>query len=325
MIACRCVIAALALASLVGPFAADAQRSEKMVRIGFLGMDSGMQSARVDALKDGLRALGYFEGRNMVFEARWAEGRVDRLPELSSELIGSNVDVIVTATPLAIRAMQRATMTIPIIMTSNDPVGLGFVTSFAQPGGNITGPAHQDLELSVKRLDLLRQAVPELARVAVLWNKEGFGAGAVQVVENAARTMGIQTLALEVQRPEDFAAALAKAKAWGARGLIELFSPLLTRNRKLLLEQLNANRLPTICDSRIYVVDGCLMAYGADLDASFRRMAYYVDRILKGAKPADLPVEQSREFEFVVNQRTAQLLGLKLPSSLMLEATEVIR
>ena len=316
------IMAAVCL--LATAFAINAQPA-KVPRIGFLGMDSGMQAIRVAAFQDELRKYGYVDGRTIVIEYRWAEGRFDRLAELAAELVALKVDVIVTAAPPSVRAAQRATTTIPIVMTVHDPIGMGFVGALAHPGGNITGSAFQDSELSTKRLDLLRQAVPNLTRIAILWNREGGGYASVQAVETAARTLGIQVLLLEVKEPGDFATAIAAAKAWGAQGLAQHASPFITKNRKILLDQLAANRLPASCELREYVVEGCLMTYSADLNMIFRRLAYFVDLILKGAKPADIPIDQPKEFEFVVNQKTAQSLGLALPSSLLLQATEVIR
>jgi putative ABC transport system substrate-binding protein len=288
-------------------------------------MDSQMQAERLATFQGELRTLGYVEGRNITIEYRWAEGRFDRLPELASELVGLKVDVIVTAGPPSVRAAQRATTTIPIVMTAHDPVGMGFAGSLARPGGNITGLAFQDSELSTKRLDLLRQVVPNLTRVAVLWHKEGGGISAVQAVENAARTLGLQVLTLEVREPDDFTTAISLAKSSGAQGLIQLASPFITKNRRILLELLSANRLPATCELREYVVEGCLMTYSASLNELFRRMASFVDRILKGANPANLAIEQPREFEFVINLKTAQSLGLTIPSLLLVQATEVIQ
>lgn len=317
-------ITVLTVGLLASGLAAGAEHSAGIPRIGFLGMDSGMQAMRLAAFQDGLRELGYVDGRNIVIDYRWAEGHFDRLPQLAAELAALKVDVIVTAAPPSVRAAQRATTTIPIVMMAHDPVGMGFVESLARPGGNITGLAFQDSELSTKRLDLLRQAVPNFTRVAVLWNKEGGGGAAVEAVATAARTLGFQVLVLEVKEPADFATAIAAAKAWGAQGLVQLASPFITKNRTILLDLLNANRLPATCEMREYVVDGCLMTYSADSIKMFRRLAYYVDRVLKGAKPADLAIQQPREFEFVINLNTAQALGLQIPSSLRIQATENI-
>ena len=311
-------------ASLLMASLADAQRPARLPRVGFLGMDSQMQAERLAAFQEGLRALGYVEGRNIAIEYRWAEGRFDRLPGLASELVALQVDVIVTAAPPAVRAAQRATSTIPIVITAHDPVGMGFVGSLAHPGGNITGLVFQDSELSAKRLDLLRQAIPNLTRVAVLWNKEGGGVNALRAVEDAARTLGLQVIALEVREPGDFAVAIASAKSSGAQGLIQLASPFITKNRAILLELLSANRLPASCELREYVVEGCLMTYSASLNELFRGMASYVDRILKGADPANLALEQPREFEFLINLKTARSLGLVIPSSLLVQTTDRI-
>jgi putative ABC transport system substrate-binding protein len=319
------LVVALVCGLLGVALSAEAQRPVRVPRLGFLGMDSQMQADFLAAFQEGLRALGYVDGRTIAIEYRWAEGRFDRLPGLAAELVGLKVDVIVTAAPPSIRAVQRATTTIPIVMSVGDPVGLGFVESFAHPGGNITGVAFQDAELSTKRLDLLRQTVPRLARVAVLWNKEGDVPRSVKAVEAAARELGLQVLVLEIREPHDFASALATAKSWGAQGLVELASPFITKNRAILLELLSSHRMPATCEMRKYVVDGCLMTYSASLTAMFRRMAYFVDRILKGANPANLPIEQPREFEFVINLRTAQALGLSVPPLLLGQTTEVIQ
>jgi putative ABC transport system substrate-binding protein len=295
-----------------------------MPRIGFLGMDSQMQAPNLTAFLDGMRALGYLEGRNIAIEYRWAEGRFERLADLASELVTLQVDVIVTAAPQPVRAVQRATTTIPIVMSVHDPVGMGFVADLARPGGNITGVAFQDLELSTKRLDLLRLAVPRLSRVAVIWNRTGGGTAALEAVDASARSLGIQALPLEVRAPGDFAPAISAAKSWGAQGVVQLASPVITYNRGILLELLGLNRLPATCEMRRYVVEGCLMTYSASLPGLFRRLAYFVDRILKGASPADLPIEQPREFECVINLRTAKALGLTLPPSLLLQASETV-
>jgi putative tryptophan/tyrosine transport system substrate-binding protein len=197
-----------------------------------------MQAEWLAAFRDELRQRGYVDGQTIVIDYRWAEGRFDRLPELASELVALKVNVIVTAAPPAVRAAQRATATTPIVMTVHDPVGMGFVESLAHPGGNITELAFQDDEWSQKRLELLRQTVPGLARVAVLWNQAGGGSSAVRAVEAAARALGLQVLALEVREPGDFATAIASAKSWRAQGLAQLASPFITKNRATLLELL---------------------------------------------------------------------------------------
>jgi putative ABC transport system substrate-binding protein len=196
------------------------------------------------------------------------------------------------------------------------------VASLAHPGGNVTGIAFQDAQLSTKRLSYLHDAVPGLTRVAILWNAQGGGPDTVQAVESAASALGLQTKPLEVHDVAEFPAAIRAATSWGAQGLIELASPFFTLNRKLLIAELAANRMPATCELREYVVDGCLMTYSADLNAMFRQMASFVVRILKGANPADLPMEQPREFQFVINKETAGALGLKIPKSLEIQTTE---
>jgi putative tryptophan/tyrosine transport system substrate-binding protein len=322
----RSMIAALASALLLaGALTGEAQRPTAAPHVGFLGMDSQMQAEWLAAFRDELRQRGWVDGQTMVIDYRWAEGQFDRLPALAVELVALKVNVIATAAPPAVRAAQRATTTIPIVMSAHDPIGMGFVKSLAHPGGNITGVAFQDDDLSQKRLDLLRQTVPGLARVAVIWNREGGGTSAVQAVEAAARVLGLQVLTLEIREPSDFATAFATAKTWRAQGLAQLASPFITRNRAVFLELLASNRLPATCEMRRYVVEGCLMTYSANLGGMFRRMAYYVDRILKGTPPADLPIEQPREFELVINLKTARELGLSVPQILLLQANETVQ
>jgi putative tryptophan/tyrosine transport system substrate-binding protein len=322
----RCtLVGALGCALVVLSLSAEAQRPTVMPHVGFLGMDSQMQAEWLTAFRDELRLRGYVDGQTVVIDYRWAEGRFDRLDALASELVALKVNVIVTAAPPAVGAAQRATKTIPIVMTAHDPVGMGFVESLAHPGGNITGVAFQDDELSLKRLDLLRQAVPGLARVAILWNQAGGGTAAVRAVEAAGQALGLQLLVLEIREPRDFATAVAAAKSWRAQGLIQLASPFITKNRAVLLELLASNHMPATCEMRRYVVEGCLMTYSANLGGMFRRMGYYVDRILKGTPPGDLPIEQPREFEFVINLKTARQLGLAVPELLLLQANETIQ
>ena len=285
-------------------------------------MDSVMQAKRVAAFTDGLRALGYVDGRNIVIDYRWAEGRFDRLPQLAAELVADKVSVIVTAAPPAVRAARQTTTTIPIVMSIHNPVGQGLIASLAHPGGNVTGVAFQHAELSTKRLSYLRDAVPGLIRVAVLWNREGGGTDTVEVVESAARALGLQTRAFEVRDVAELPAAIKAAKTWGAQGLIEFASPIFTLNRKILIAQLAENGMPATCELREYVVDGCLMTYSADINALFRQMASFVARILKGANPADLAIEQPREFEFVINKKAADSLGLRIPKTLEIQMSE---
>jgi putative ABC transport system substrate-binding protein len=320
------IIVALTLGLCVAFVPADAQRPAPVPRIGFLGMDSAMQAQRLAAFLDGLRALGYVDGQIITIAYRWAEGRFDHLPALAAELVGLPVDILVTAGPPAVRAAQQATTAIPIVVAAmHEPIAMGVVTSWAQPGGNITGQAFPDTDLSTKRLELLREALPQLSRVAVLWEPMGGGVLAVRAVEDAARALGLQLHVLEVREPHDLATAVAAAQAGGAQAVLQLTSPFFTKHRQTLLELLSTHHLPAIYEARMYVVEGCLMTYGASFDAMFRRAAYYVDRLLKGTKPADLPVEQPREFELVINRTTAQALGLTLSPQLLYQATEVIQ
>ena len=326
MIDRRAVIVVLAGILFALSPGAHAQTAGKTAKIGWLGLDSSMQAGRLLAFQRGLRELGYVEGRNIHIEYRFAEGDFGRLPELAAELVALHVDVIVTASPPGVRAARLATSTIPIVMIVHEPVLMGFAETFARPGRNITGIAFQDTDLSTKRIDLFRQAVPGLSRVVLIWNGvEGTLEPSLRAIEHAAKSQGMQVLSLEVKVPSDFAAAIAKAKAWGAQGVVEMASPFITKNRKILLDLLRENRLPATCEMRLYVVDGCLMTYSASLDAMFHREAYYVDRILKGANPGDLAMEQPREFEFVINLKAARELGLTIPQLLLFQANEVIR
>jgi putative ABC transport system substrate-binding protein len=312
--------ASLALASL----GFEARSAEPIPKIGFLGLDSAMQGVRVAAFRDQLAALGYVEGRNIIIDYRWAEGRFDQLPQLATELVADKVNMIVTSALPATLAAKRTTTTIPIVATMHDPVGFGLAQSLARPAGNITGVAYQDAELSAKRLSLLRDLVPGLQRVAVLWNALG-NTDTVQAVESAARALGLETRSFEVHDVSEFPTAIKSAKAWGAQGLTEVVSPFFTLNHKLLIAELAANRMPATCELREYVVDGCLMTYSADLNAMFGQMASFVARILKGAKPGDLAIEQPSKFTLIVNLKTAKALGLTIPPTLLLRADEVIQ
>jgi putative tryptophan/tyrosine transport system substrate-binding protein len=304
---------------------AFAEQQPPVRRIGFLGMDSGMQASRIAAFRDEMRKLGFVEGENLVIETRWAQGRFDRLPALAEELVAQKPEVIVTAAPPPVSALQKATKTIPIVMSVHNPVSQGFAASLAHPGGNITGIAFQDADLSIRRLDLLRSVVPNLNRVGIVWNEAAGGMDAVRAVEHAADSMKIAARAFEVRGPDDLAKAVADAKAWGAQGIVQLASPVITFHRKVLLDALAANRMPATCEMRLYVEEGCLMTYSADLDTMFRGLAAITARILRGAKPADVPIEQPREFDFVVNLKTAQALRLAVPAVVQLQMTDGIR
>jgi putative ABC transport system substrate-binding protein len=309
-----CLAAAIALS-------AQAQRAEPVRRVGFLGMDSAMQARRAEAYREEMRRLGFVEGRNLHIEYRWAEGRFDRLPALATELVDANVEVIVTAAPPAVNAVRKATRTIPIVMSVHDPQAIGIVANLSRPGGNVTGVAFPDGELSTKRLDLLRNLVPGLSRVAVIWHASGGGPYTLQQVEKAAAEMKLTTRAFEVREPADLASAVAAAKAWGAQGVVQMAAPFITKHRKVLIEALGAQQMPAACELREYVYDGCLLTYSADLNALFGQMAPITVRILKGAKPADLPIAQPTKFDLVINMKTAAALGLAVPSAVMMQTT----
>jgi putative ABC transport system substrate-binding protein len=306
-------------------FVASSQSQAPARRIGFLGIDSGMQALRLDAFRSRMRELGYVEGRQYTIVTRWAEGQFEQLPALAAELVAENVEVIVTAAPPPVRAAQGATSTIPIVGVMHDPVGMGFVASLARPGGNITGISFQDSTLSTKRLGLLRSVVPHLQRVAILWNRAGGGMDAVKAVERAAEVAGVRTRAYEVRTPDDLASAVADARRWGAHGLIQLASPFITLHRRHLIEALAAHRMPASCEMRLYVEDGCLMTYSADLSAMFRDMADMTVRLLMGAKVSELAMQQPREFDFLINLTRARELGLKILPSVQLQMTAGVR
>ncbi len=322
----RChLIAALAVTTAIAASSAWSQTATKVPRVAFLGIDSQMQAVNIKAFRDRMDALGYVDGRTVVIDYRWAEGQFERLPELARELVALAPDVIVTAAPPAARAVQRATSSIPTVVTLNDPVGDGFVKSFANPGGNITGLGFQDSGLSVKRMDLLRFLVPGITKVAVIWNRDGGGESSVRALLAVALPMGVQMRVLEVVQPGDLAAAVSTAKSWGAQGIVQLASPFITRNRALLIEAAARQRMPMMCEMRLYVVDGCLATYSASLPAIFARMADYVDLLLRGARADSMPIEQPRQFEFVINQKTSDTLGVVISPLIRLQATEIIR
>jgi ABC-type uncharacterized transport system substrate-binding protein len=322
------LIVIVALTILAVPLAAEAQQPTKVHRIGWLGAGSPLSSrAYVEAFQQSLRDLGYIEGQNMAVEYRYAEGKPERLPELAAELVHLTIDVLVTSGSPATQAAQHATSTIPIVgVALADPLGTGFAASFARPGGNITGLAFQNADLSTKRLELLTEAVPGVTRVAVLWDSH-FPASpsAVRAAEEAARALGLQVQLLEVQGPDDFARVFAATTRERVQALFQVASSLFATHRETFLDLVAKSRLPVTCETRPFVVAGCLMAYGPSFPDMYRSAAYYVDRILKGAKPADLPVEQPMKFELVINLKTAQALGLTIPPTLLFQADEVIR
>jgi putative tryptophan/tyrosine transport system substrate-binding protein len=309
---------------LAAPLAAEAQTAEKVYRIGMLGSSSS--DPLVEAFKQGLRELGYVEGRNIMVEYRSAEGRPDRLPDLAADLVRLKVDVIVASSQGAVAAKQ-ATTTIPIVMPIiTDPVRLGLVASLAKPGGNATGFATQNDELPGKWMELVKETLPNASRVAVLFHPTYDGGVQLKASEAAARSLGVRLQALKVERPDDFGTAFAAVQKNRAEALIISSSPLFYTHRARLVEFAAKHRIPTIYHQSEFVVgSGGLMSYGPDFHDLFRRSATYVDKILKGAKPADLPVEQPTKFELVINLKTAKTLGLTIPQALLLRADQVIQ
>jgi putative ABC transport system substrate-binding protein len=267
------------------------------------------------------------EGRNIVVEQRYGDGKLERLTELAAELVRLKVDVIVTPTDEAIAAVKRQTQTIPIVMTaSTDPVGTGFVSSLARPGGNVTGFTSIFPELSAKKLELLKEVVPGLSRVAIMWNPDVRGALLeYKATEEAARAMRLQLQSVEVSRADDISRAFSALATGRAEALIVAPSTLTLDNRSQIASLAQTNRLPAIYGGKAFADAGGLMAYGSSLTERWRRAATYVDKILKGAKPGDLPVEQPTKFELVINMKTAKALGLTLPPSLLRRADDVIQ
>jgi putative ABC transport system substrate-binding protein len=318
-----------AVAVLAAPPAAGAQPAGKVYRIGFLGLSSpASYAANLQAFRQGLRDLGYHEGKNISIEYRWAEERNERLPALAAELVRLNPDVLVTHATPGIRAAQQATSTIPIIMgTSADPVRLGFVKSLARPGGNTTGVASQLIDLAAKRLESLKEAVPNLRQVAVLSNLANAAAReAVRETEVAARKLGVRVWSFEVKtEPTELETVFTTILRERPDGLIVIPDSLVIGPRNARITEFAArNRLPAMGGERRFAADGGLISYGGDFSEGWRLAARYVDRILKGAKPADLPVEQPTKFELVINLRAAKALGLTIPQSLLQRADQVI-
>ncbi len=327
------ILITLALGLSLVPLTAEVQPAPPVYRIGRLisGNPPAGPDLNLEAFRQGLRDLGYVEGQNLVLESRYAEGSDERLRELAAELVRLPVEVLVAAGTAAIRAAQQATRTIPIVMVgSYDPVMEGFVTSLAQPGGHITGLSFLQTELPAKRLELLKEMVPQHTRIAVLWHSGSLGYESRQPLlhnlAGAARALDLHLHVVEVRRADELDTAFAAMTRAGAEALIVLEDALLIGPLRGRIADLAVkHRLPAMCDWRQSVAAGCLMAYGPSQLDTYQRAATYVDKILKGAKPADLPVEQPTTFEFVINLKTAQALGLKIPPSLLFQATEVIR
>jgi putative tryptophan/tyrosine transport system substrate-binding protein len=314
------------------PGAARGQPGAKVARIGYLvtaSLESPEGRAMADAFRQGLRERGYVEGQSIIIEYRSAHGRIERFPELVNELASLNLDLILAPNTPAARAAQRATTTIPIVVpVMGDPVADGLVASLAHPGGNITGLTFLGPELVSKRLGLLKQALPNASRVAALWHSGAYGERTtremLQATDAAARTLAVELQLVEVRGVDEFNRAFSAMTGNRADALIVLPSPLLFNERKNIVDLAMKHRLPSISMAREFAELGGLMAYGASLTDLQRRSATYVDKILKGAKPADLPVEQPTKFEFVINLKTAKALGLTIAESFQLLADEVI-
>jgi len=319
------LILILALRVPVLPLAAEALQTGNVARIGIL-RPGWPVDPYVEAFRQGLRELGYAEGRNVTLEYRWAEGKDERLPGLAADLVRLKVDVIVASGAAPVLAAKQATTVIPIVMpVIGDPVRLGLVASYARPGANVTGFAVQNDELAGKWVQLLKEALPSITRVALLADPAGEGRQ-VRTAEVAARYLGVQSHVLNVDRPDGLGTAFAEAKRNHADALIVLGSPLFSTHRTRLVELAAQHRLPTMYHQREFVVgSGGLMSYGADFRDLFRRAATHVDKILKGAKPADLPVEQPTKFELIINLRTAKALGLTISPPLLQRADQIIR
>jgi putative ABC transport system substrate-binding protein len=321
------LIVVLLLGLVAVPLTADAQQpADKVHRIGFLGSVTVAGYARqIEALRQGLRDLGYVEGKNIVIESRWAEGQYDRLPELAAELVRLNVSLIVTHGTPGSRAAKQATATVPIVMTvSGDAVATGLVQSIARPGANITGLTYFFPELNAKRLELLKEAVPRISRVGVLLNPGNPANGPVlKAMEAAAASLGLELHQFEVSGPDEFASAFSAMAEIRVEAVEIIDDAMLIANAPRIADFATKSRLPAI-GFREFVEGGGLMAYAVDFPAIWRRAASFVDKILKGAKPADLPVEQATKFELVVNLKTAKALGITIPPSILARADEVI-
>ena len=315
----------IALAPLGGAAHAQEYKAQqtKIARLGVLLFGTPDADA-FPAIRRGLGALGYVEGQNIIFEHRYAEGRPERLPDLAGDLVRSKPDLIIAAGGDVAPFAKRATGTIPIVMiTSADPVQGGLVASLARPGGNVTGVTFVSSDLAGKRLQFLKEAAPGVTRVAVLWNPD-HPDGEFPATLAAGRSLGVQVQSIEVRGRDDFAGAFAAANRERMEAVIVVSSRLMTQNRARILDLATQNRLLLVSGWGPWAAEGGLLSYGPDLDAVIRRSATYVDRILKGAKPADLPVEQPTRFELIINLKTAKTLGLTIPPSLLSRADRVI-
>jgi ABC-type uncharacterized transport system substrate-binding protein len=320
----RTFLSGLTLGTLAAPLVAGAQQAGKAWRIGFLS--TSQSAVFLPVFRQALGELGYAEGKNLILEQRYAEDQPERLPALAAELVNLRVAVLVTFATGATLAAKAATTTTPIVMVVGDPVVAGIVPSLGRPGGNITGLALDNVDLAEKRLQLLKEAVPRLARVAVLANQANPSFTALQLAptRSAAERLGVAVQPVEVRGPSDLARAFTAMTRGHAGAVIILPDPMFGFHGKRIAELAVQHRLPSSYDAKVFAEDGGLLAYGPRLDDFYRRAAVYVDKILKGAKPGDLPVEQPTKFELVINLKTAKALDLTIPQTLLLQADQVI-
>jgi putative ABC transport system substrate-binding protein len=322
----RKFITLLGGAAAAWPLAAGGQQVGRIYRIGMFTAGERLLPKTWSIFTDGLKELGWIEGRNIVFEPRYAENDLERLPGLAAELVRLQVDVIVAFGTLAPLAAKRATSTTPIVMANaGDPLGSGLVASLARPGGNVTGMSLMAPDLGGKRLELLKEIFPQLSRAAVIWNAANpYSALVFEETQGAAKTFAIEVQSLEVRGPRDFDSALNSDMRKRVDALVVVEDPLTFNHRKQLADFCIESRLPSIHGLREFVDAGGLVAYGANLDELYRRAVGFVDKVLKGAKPADLPVQQPTKFELVINLKTARALGLTIPPTVLARADEVI-
>ena len=323
----RMFMSSVASATLAVALGAGAQQSGKVWRIGYLAAGpQPLDGAPPTALREALRALGYVEGRNVTYVGRWAEARSERLPTLAAELVGLKVDLIVTFGGKTALAVKQATSTTPIVFVgAPDPVGVGLVASLARPGGNVTGFADNATALSAKRLQILKETVPTASRIAVLWNAQDQAMTLrYREIDRAAHVLGVSVHPLGVREPDDFEGAFAAMDRDRPDALFMVTDALTNLNRKRVLEFADAHRIPAMYEFASLVREGGLISYGPSYDDMFQSAAVYVDKILRGTKPTELPVEQPTRYYLVVNTKAAKTLGLTIPQSLLLRADEVI-
>lgn len=322
----RKLLVVLGASAFAAPLAAFAQQKGKVWRIGFLGAISASgYASQVEGFRSGLRDFGYVEGKNLVVEYRWAEGKYERLPELVAELIRSKVEVIVTHGTPGTRAAKQATTTIPIVMAIvADPVATGIVASFARPGGNITGSTFSSPELNAKRLDLLKEVMPQITQAAIILNPNNpLIATHIKETEIVAKAIKVGLQRFEVRGPDEFEATISSVAKARINAVVVSEDPVLIANVARIAVLATKQRLAA-AGNREFAEAGGLIGYGVNFPAIFRRAAYFVDKILKGARPGDIPVEQATRFELTVNQKTARALGIKIPQSILVRADRVI-